>query len=87
MTGTLVRPAMAVVRNSSAHLSPRRGAHERGSLGPPDLAIGPPVNWNLCLKCMKEMSPSEERYRAEVEGPNGTEVGVGHRECEGLGVS
>lgn len=72
------------MRRSPVQLTAQRGAHERSSLGLPELVIGPPVNWNLCLRCMKEMSPDEERYRVEVEGPNGTEVGIGHRECEGL---
>jgi hypothetical protein len=65
----------------------QKGTHERSSLGLPGLVVGPPVNWNLCLKCKKEMGSHEERYRIELEGPNGTEVGIGHKECEGLGVS
>lgn len=77
---------MAVARNPSARLTSQIGAHEGGFLGLPELVVGPPVNWNLCLKCMKEMGPGEERYRIEAEGPNGAEVGIGHKECEGLDV-
>jgi hypothetical protein len=81
---TPVRPAMAVVRSPGVRTVSQGGVHERSFLGLPELAVGPPVNWNLCLECMKEMSPDEERYRVEVESPDGSKVGIGHKECEGL---
>jgi hypothetical protein len=40
--------------------------------------IGPPVEWNVCLKCRNEMRPDEERYRIEMNG----KVGVGHGGCQ-----
>lgn len=77
---------MAVERNTSAPLASQREAHGRGSLGLPDLVVGPPVNWNLCLRCGKEMRSEEERFRVEVQGQNGRVVGIGHNDCEGFNV-
>lgn len=39
--------------------------------------VGPPVNWNSCLYCSKDMAAEEERYRIAIED----RVGVGHKVC------
>jgi hypothetical protein len=45
---------------------------------------GPPVDWNSCLFCSKDMG-AEERYRIAIGG----RVGIGHKRCqdEVLGTS
>lgn len=44
----------------------------------PQEDIGPPVDWNSCLYCGKDMGAEEDRYRIAIGG----RVGVGHKECQ-----